>query len=99
MGRPCGSPFAGTLTFGAALEETTDRIYFGYRTMVATMDNADRAAGRGVTIGVAEEAASGCARNLCSPEGTCQDGRPCGYTEFTTGQAVAPFPTLEFDPQ
>jgi hypothetical protein len=99
MGRPCGSSFAGTLTFGVALEETTDRIYFGYRTMVATMGNAERANGRGVTIGVAEAAASGCARSLCSLEGTCQNGKPCGYTEFTTGEAVAPFPTLEFDPQ
>jgi hypothetical protein len=99
MGRPCGSEFAGTLTFGAALEETTDRIYFGYRTMVATMGNADRAKGGGATIGVAEVAAQGCMRDLCSTEGTCEDGTPCGYTEFSAGELVAPFPTLEFDPQ
>jgi hypothetical protein len=95
----CGTPAAGTLTFGIALEETTDRIYFGYRTMVATMGNADRANGAGATIGVAEAAALGCMRDLCAVDGTCQDGVPCGYTEFSSRANVAPFPTLEFDPQ
>jgi hypothetical protein len=98
MGRSCGSPFAGTLTFGVALEETTDRIYFGYRTMVATMGNTDRAKGGGATIGVTEVAARGCSADLCSIEGSCQDDTPCGYTEFSAGTIVAPFPTLEFDP-
>jgi hypothetical protein len=97
-GGSCETPSASTLTFGVALEETTDRIYFGYGTMVA-MGNADRAKGSRATIGVAEAAARGCMRDLCSIEGTCDDGTACGYTEFSAGELVAPFPTLEFDPQ
>jgi hypothetical protein len=95
----CGTPDVATLTFGIALEETTDRIYFGYRTMVATMGNTDRAKGAGATIGVTEVAARGCNADLCAIDGTCEDDAACGYTEFSAGELVAPFPTLEFDPQ
>src|SRR5439155_16061331 len=97
--KACGAPELGTLTFGIALEETTDQIYVGYRTMVATLGNIDRAKGNRATIGVTSAAPRACAADLCSPEGTCQDGSPCGYTEFSAGMIVDPLPTLEFDPQ
>ena len=98
-GKPCGTPDLGTLTFGIALEETTDRIYVGYRTMVATLGNVDRAKGLTATIGVTDAAPRGCPANLCSADGTCQDGTPCGYTEFSARKIVNPLPTLEFDPR
>jgi hypothetical protein len=97
--QPCLAPDLGTLTFGAALEETTDRIYVGYRTMMATAGNADRARGLTATIGVTDAAPRGCTANLCNTEGTCTDGTPCGYTEFSARKIVSPLPTLEFDPR
>lgn len=92
----CG-PADGTLTFGVALEETTDRIYIGYRSMVAR--DADRAKANRATIGITSAVPRGCKADLCSPEGTCQDGSPCGYNQFSAGTIVDPLPTLEFDPQ
>lgn len=97
-GEACGATKLGTLTFGMALEETTNRVYIGYRTMVATMANADRAMGGDATIGVTNAAPRACKSDLCSPEGTCQDGTACGYTEFSPGRILPSFPTLEFDP-
>jgi hypothetical protein len=98
-GDPCVTPDLGTLTFGIALEETTDRVYVGYPKMVATMGNADRANGVTATIGVTDAVPRGCTADLCSIDGTCQDGTPCGYTEFPARRIVNPLPTLEFDPQ
>lgn len=98
-GTPCGTPDLGTLTFGIALEETSDRIYVGYRTMTATASNADRARGLTTTIGVTDAVPRGCAANQCSTEGVCQDGTPCGYTEFSARRVVVPLPTLEFAPR
>jgi hypothetical protein len=86
----------GTLTFGVALEETTDRIFIGYRTMVAK--DADRAKANRATIGITDAVPRGCTADLCSSEGTCQDGRPCGFNQFSAGTIVDPLPTLEFDP-
>lgn len=99
MGRTCGTPDQGTLTFGIALEETSDRIYIGYRTMVATMGNVDRAKALTATIGVTDAVPRGCTANLCSVDGVCEDGAPCGYTEFPARRIVSPLPTLEFDPR
>lgn len=100
-GDPCitAAPELGTLTFGIALEETTDRVYIGYPRMVATMGNASRANGFTATIGVTDAVPRGCTASLCSTDGTCQDGTPCGYTEFSARKIVNPLPTLEFDPQ
>jgi hypothetical protein len=98
-GQSCrAAPELGTLTFGVALEETTDRIYLGYRTMVAT-GNPDRAKAQTATIGVTNAVPRGCIASACSVDGTCQDGRPCGYTEFPARRIVEPLPTLEFDPR
>jgi hypothetical protein len=97
-GAACVAPDLGTLTFGIALEETTDRIYLGYLRMAAA-GNADRASGSFATIGVTDAVPRGCPRTQCSTAGTCQDGTPCGYTEFSAGAIVSPLPTLEFDPQ
>ena len=99
VGKACGAPDLGSLTFGAALEETTDRIYLGYRTMAATAGNTDRAKGFTATIGVTNAAPRGCTANLCSAEGVCQDGTPCGYTEFSSRRTISPLPALEFDPR
>jgi hypothetical protein len=100
-GTPCflAGPELGTLTFGIALEETTDRVYVGYPRMVATMGNASRASGLTATIGVTDAVPRGCTADLCSVDGVCQDGTPCGYTEFSARTVVNPLPTLEFDPQ
>jgi hypothetical protein len=97
-GDACGPARLGTLTFGMALEETTNRVYMGYRNMTATMANADRAKGSDATIGITNAAPRACKSDLCSPEGTCQDGGACGYTEFSPGKILPSFPTLEFDP-
>jgi hypothetical protein len=40
----------------------------------------------------------GCMAMQCSTAGVCQDGTPCGYTEFSSGKVVS-LPTVEFDPQ
>jgi hypothetical protein len=98
-GRQCDTPDLGSLTFGVALEETTDRIYVGYRTMVATLGNVDRAKGAGATIGVTDAVPRGCLKTQCSAAGVCADGTPCGYTEFSSQERHDPLPTLEFDPQ
>ena len=96
---PCGAADRGSLTFGMALEETTDRIYLGYGTMTAT--DVNRAKGNNATIGVTDAAMRGCKAMLCSTSGVCQDGAgtPCGYTQFSSMTAQMPFPTLEFDPR
>jgi hypothetical protein len=97
--RTCGSPEGGALTFGIALEETTDRVYIGYRSMTAASPNSDRAKASQATIGATNAAPRGCTADLCSPEGTCQDGRACGYTQFSAVEIVDPLPTLELEPQ
>jgi hypothetical protein len=94
---PCGPADRGSLTFGIALEETTNRVYVGYRTMTATGGNTDRAKGNTATIGVTDAVPRGC-RTGCSADGVCPDGTPCGYTQFSSFTAQVPLPTLEFDP-
>ena len=95
----CGGDEAGALTFGAALEETTDRIYVGYRAMTAAIGNVDRARGLTAVIGVTDAAPRGCPDNLCSTGGVCQDGTPCGYTQVSSRTVLNPLPAVEFDPQ
>jgi hypothetical protein len=95
----CGlSAAQGTLTFSVALEETSDRVYVGYHTMTAAGAVDDRAKGNGATIGITSDAPRGCPASACSPEGTCGDGTPCGYTEFSS-QARVMLPALELRPQ
>jgi hypothetical protein len=96
---PCGTSDLGTLTFSVALEETTDRVYVGYHKMTATGANVDRPKGSTATIGVTDAVPRGCMAMQCSTAGVCQDGTPCGYTEFSSGTKVDPLPTVEFDPQ
>ena len=96
---PCDKADLGRLTFGVAFEETTDRIYLGYLSMVAAA-SPDRAKASNAVIGVTNAVARGCTKELCSMEGACPDGTPCGYTEYSSGRVVDPFPTaLELDPQ
>jgi hypothetical protein len=97
--KTCGSPEGGALTFGIALEETTDRVYIGYRSMIAAAPNGDRANGSQATIGATNAAPRACTADQCSPEGACPDGKPCGYTQFSAAEIVDPLPTLELDPQ
>jgi hypothetical protein len=98
--KPCSMvPRPDTLTFGIALEETTDRIYLGYLTMDSPA-LPDRARAQTATIGVTDAVPRGCRTPMCMIDGTCQDGAPCGYTEFPARRIiVGPLPTLEFDPQ
>jgi hypothetical protein len=96
--KTCGSPEGGALTFGIALEETSDRIYIGYRSMTAATPNTDRAKGSQAVIGVTNAAPHACVADLCSPEGACQDGKACGYTQFSAVEIVDPLPNLELDP-
>jgi hypothetical protein len=98
-GTPCGAADRGSLTFGIALEETSNRIFVGYRTMTATGGNADRAKANTATIGVTNAAPRGCKATSCSADGVCQDGTPCGYTQFSSFTAQVPLPALEFDPR
>src|SRR4029079_18526400 len=96
--RTCGSPEGGALIFGIALEETTDRIYIGYRSMTAAKPNTDPAEGSQATIGVTNAAPRGCVADLCSPEGRCEDSKACGYTQFSAVEIVDPLPNLSLDP-
>jgi hypothetical protein len=85
----CGAPAQGTLTFSVGLEETTDRVYVGYGTMVAAGAVDDRAKGNAATIGITNAAERGCPASACQPDGTCGDGRPCGYTEISAQRRAA----------
>lgn len=95
----CGGPLQGTLTFSVALEETTDRIFIGYQTMIATGGNADRAKGLTATIGITNKGPKACDAAACSAGGTCPSGEPCGFTELSARKIVDPLPTLELVPQ
>jgi hypothetical protein len=94
----CGAPSQGTLTFTVALEETTDRIYAGYQTMMAATPNTDRARGNAATIGITNDVPRGCPESECSAEGLCASGVPCGYTEHSSQQATV-LPRLELRPR
>lgn len=97
---PCGSVAQGLLTFGVALQETTNQIYLGYLDMTAGGANATRANGLFATIGVTDQGPRGCTDDQCSTDGTCNDGTPCGYTEYSAQHVLSPFPTsLELDPR
>jgi len=96
---PCGSSAQGLLTFTVALEETTDRIYFGYQTMTATGANADRARGQTATIGLKNDGVAGCPATACDADGTCANGSPCGYTERSADTVQTALPTLELIPR
>jgi hypothetical protein len=97
----CGQdPAQGTLTFTVALEETTDRIYFGYQKMNGVGGSADRARGQTATIGITGGVAA-CTADQCGPDGLCADGvTPCGYTEHSSDTILdTPLPTLEWVPR
>jgi hypothetical protein len=97
---PCGPAAQGTLTFTVALEETTDRIYFGYQTMTGAGGTADRARGLTATIGITGGTVAGCTADQCSAAGVCADGvTPCGYTEHSSDAVQAALPTLEIVPR
>jgi hypothetical protein len=36
---------------------------------------------------------------MCSADGTCPGGEPCGYAEYSAQLAHDPLPTLEFVPR
>jgi hypothetical protein len=93
---PCGPTPQSVLTFSAALEETTDRIYFGYEEMAP----AGRATGANATIGIVHAGTPGCTSG-CGSDGRCADGTPCGYTQYSTAMSHPDITTttLEFDPQ
>lgn len=97
---PCGSASQGTLTFTVALEETTDRIYFGYQTMTGNGGTADRAKGLTATIGITAGGGASCTADQCSSEGRCADGvTACGYTERSSDSVHPALPTLEWVPR
>jgi hypothetical protein len=85
-----------TLTFSVALEETTNRIYLGYPTMMAA--NADRARGIGATIGIKRDVPFACGEDECAADGLCASGAPCGYTEHSSQEATV-LPDLELRPR
>jgi len=89
----------GTLTFTVALEETSDKIYFGYQKMAGVGGSADRARGQFATIGITSGGAS-CPAGQCGANGVCSDGvTPCGYTEYSSDVIKDTLPTLEWVPQ
>jgi hypothetical protein len=98
---PCGGPNQGTLTFGVALEETTNNVYVGYLTMQGSTLSIARAHGQQATIGVTSDGAPGCPATQCT-NGRCADGTTlCGYTQYSAETTLAwpPLPSLEFDPK
>ena len=95
---PCAS--TERLTFTAAIEETTDRIYVGYHEMVATGANADRAKGLTAVVGITDDAPRGCPSAACMPDGTCAGtGVACHYTEVNTLRITTPLPSVELVPR
>ena len=91
------TPCAATerLTFTAAIEETTDRIYVGYHEMVATGANSDRAKGLTAVVGITDDAPRGCPSSACMPDGTCTGtGVACHYTEVNTLKITTPLPSV-----
>jgi hypothetical protein len=94
--QPCDlAATPSTLTFTVALEETTNRIYVGYPTMMAA--NADRARGIGATIGIKRDVPFACGEDECAADGLCPGGAPCGYTEHSSQEATV-LPNLELRP-
>ncbi|HTR52031.1 MAG TPA: hypothetical protein VMJ10_15065 [Kofleriaceae bacterium] len=100
QGVACGNLANGILTFGAALEETTNRVYIGFVRMDGSGAGSDLAHGETATIGIADDVAPGCPATQCT-NGLCADGVTlCGYTEYSAHEShMPPLPTLEFDPQ
>jgi hypothetical protein len=97
-GGACASGQYGTLTFGIALQETTNKIFVGYPEIHATGTLAADAMGVFATIGITKHGPRGCAATDCV-DGTCADGTPCNYTQYSAQMALSPFPAaLELDP-
>jgi hypothetical protein len=94
----CGEPDVGYLTFSVALEETTDRIFVGYNSMLATGANSQRAQGQFATIGLTSARPVACATG-CSADGECASGDACGYTEHSSRTTLVPLPNLELVPR
>jgi len=96
----CTSPADGVLTFSVGLEETTDRIYFGYEHMSGIGTTADGAKGQSATIGITSDAPKGCTADQCDADGTCAGtGLPCGYTQYSAQTQVDLTQTIEADPE
>jgi hypothetical protein len=94
----CGSAMQGSLTFSIALEETTDKVFLGYLEMIAP--DMARANGSAATIGLTSgPGIPPCEAAMCSADGTCPGGEPCGYAEYSAQLAHDPLPTLEFVPR
>jgi hypothetical protein len=95
----CGPAADGVLTFTVGLEETTDRIYFGYEQMTGTGSALDGAQGQSATIGITSDAPRGCTADHCDANGMCDTGVPCGYTQYSAQTKVDLTQTLELDPE
>ena len=94
----CGAIANGVLTFTVGLEETTDRIYFGYEQMQGQGSTLDGAMGQSATIGLTTGTPA-CSADKCDANGTCTDtGEPCGYTQYSAQTKVDLSQTLELDP-
>jgi hypothetical protein len=97
---PCTSSDQGRLTFTAAIEETSDRMYVGFHEMVATNPStADRARGLTAVIGITDDAPRGCPASECMPDGVCASGAACHYTEAHVLKSVPVLPTVELVPR
>ena len=95
----CGALADGVLTFGVALEETSDRIYFGYPQMTGAGSTTDAAQGVDATIGITSNAPKACPATECGTDGRCASGEPCGYTQISAQTALDLTRTFELDPE
>jgi hypothetical protein len=98
--QPCGPLAFGRLRFSVGLEESSNAIYVGYLDMGADGGaNEDRAHGQSATIGITDDRPKGCDASECSEAGLCENGEPCGYTEYSARETLPALPALEFVPQ
>ena len=89
---PCGSD---NLNFTIVLDEKNDRISFTYGDMITA--NPSKGQGLSATVGVVNKA-DGCVVSDCV-DGTCKDGRPCGYTQvFSNTSQGMHLPNYRLDP-
>ena len=94
-----GCSSADDATFSVGLEEGSNDITIGFIDMESSVP--ERARGNLATIGISGPQRLRCDAAECSAEGTCADGTPCGYTQFSsrTPQDEGNWPvTLEFRP-
>lgn len=94
----CDAEAGSDLTFSVGVEEGTGIFTAGYLTMQAQGALADRARAQTATIGITNDGDRGCPASECDDTGSCMDGSPCNYTEFSSQAVLSSLPALQFVP-